>query len=121
EPDRLDNDVLFEPRLDDPFFVVCHKSHRLAQSSSVTWKDLADERLVALSTTSGMHRIVQHELLRQRVDISHATPVSHLSTVHGMLEAGFGVSILPSIALPVSDHPLLVSVPLTKPQLSRTI
>ncbi len=121
EPDVLDNEVLFEPCLVDPIFVVCHRSHRIARQSTATWKDLTNERLVALSTTSGVYRIVQQELLRQRVNFSRSTRVSHLSTVHGMLEAGFGVSILPSIALPVNDHPLLLSIPLTKPALSRTI
>lgn len=113
--------LLFEPCMEDPFFFVCHRGHRLAQRSAVTWAELENEHLIALSTTSGMHRIVQGELLRRRVHITKSTPVTYLSTVHGMLEADFGVSILPSMALPVANHPLLVSVPLIKPGLSRTV
>src|SRR5690606_31395740 len=100
EPGRLEDDLLFEPCMEDPFFFVCHRGHRLAQRSAVTWAELENEHLIALSTTSGMHRIVQGELLRRRVHITKSTPVTYLSTVHGMLEAGFGVSILPSMALP---------------------
>ncbi len=121
KPERLDDDVQFEPCMEDPFFLVCPRSHHAAQKRSITWKELEGENMIALSTTSGMHQIVRDELLRKRVIVSKSTPVSHLSTVHGMLEAGFGVSVLPSIALPVPGHPSLVAVPLIKPQLSRTL
>ena len=59
--------------------------------------------------------------MRQGVVPARSTPVSHLSTVHGMLEAGFGISALPAIALPVRDHPTLASLPLVAPVVSRTI
>ncbi len=38
-----------------------------------------------------------------------------------MLEAGFGIGILPAIALPVAGHPTLIAVRLVKPDLARTI
>jgi len=120
EPARLEDDVVFEPCMEDPFFLVCHRDHRLAQRASVTWSELEHEHLVALAPTSGMHRIVHGELLRRHVNIAKSTPVSHLSTVHGMLETGLGVSILPSLALPVPDHPLMIAVPL-EPRLSRSV
>lgn len=121
EPARLDDNLLFEPCMEDPFFFVCRRDHRLADRASVAWTELENEHLIALSTTSGMHRIVHGELLRSHVNASKTTPVSHLSTVHGMLETGFGASVLPAMALPVAEHPLLVSVPLVEPELHRTL
>jgi DNA-binding transcriptional LysR family regulator len=47
--------------------------------------------------------------------------VQHLSTSLGMVEAGLGVSAMPSLAMPAADHPTLVSVPLTDPQVTRTL
>ena len=70
---------------------------------------------------SGTHGIISAELERQQVHVTQQTLVSHLSTVHGMLESGFGVAVLPKIALPVPEHPTLVSIPLVQPVLSRTI
>jgi DNA-binding transcriptional LysR family regulator len=74
-----------------------------------------------LSTTSGTHQIIGDELIRQRIEPARNTPVSHLSTVHGMLEAGFGVAVLPVIGLPVPGHPTLVAKPLVQPELARII
>jgi DNA-binding transcriptional LysR family regulator len=37
----------------------------------------------------------------------------------GLVEAGLGVAAVPSIAMPGADHPLLVSVPLVDPVITR--
>ncbi len=47
--------------------------------------------------------------------------VQHLSTSLGMVEAGLGVSAMPSLAMPAEDHPTLVSIPLTEPLVTRTL
>ena len=39
----------------------------------------------------------------------------------GLVEAGLGVAAVPSLAMPASDHPLLVSVPLTEPVVTRRV
>ena len=38
-----------------------------------------------------------------------------------MLEAGFGISVLPMIGLPVAGHPSVVSRPLVEPALVRVV
>jgi DNA-binding transcriptional LysR family regulator len=38
-----------------------------------------------------------------------------------LVEAGLGVAAVPSIAMPGADHPLLVSVPLVEPVVSRKV
>ena len=121
EPAALTNGMQFEPLYEDRFFLVCQSTHPLAKRHQVWWRALKGERLIALSTSSGTHGIINAELARQEVHVAQPTLVSHLSTVHGMLESGFGVAILPKIALPVPDHPTLVSIPLVHPVLSRTI
>lgn len=115
------DDTVFEPLHDDRLHVVVPREHRLARRRQVRWRDLHGEQLIALSTTSGTHRLIGEEFVRQGVVPARSTPVSHLSTVHGMLEAGFGISVLPAIALPVRDHPTLASLPLVAPVVSRTI
>ena len=37
----------------------------------------------------------------------------------GMVEAGLGVAAVPSLAMPAADHPLLASVPLDEPVVTR--
>ena len=120
-PAELGEGMLFEAMHEDRFHVVCLADHRLARKRSVAWRDLNGENLIALSTSSGMQHMVRDEMVRQRIKPARSTPVSHLSTVHGMLEAGVGVSILPAIALPVREHPTLVARPLVEPVMSRSI
>jgi DNA-binding transcriptional LysR family regulator len=39
----------------------------------------------------------------------------------GLVEAGLGVAAVPSLAMPAADHPLLVSVPLADPVVTRRV
>lgn len=39
----------------------------------------------------------------------------------GLVEAGLGVAAVPSMAMPGRDHPLLVSVPLVDPVVTRKV
>ena len=43
----------------------------------------------------------------------------HGTTMIGLVEAGLGVAVVPSMAMPAADHPLLVSVPLVNPVVKR--
>ena len=47
--------------------------------------------------------------------------VRHLSTSLGMVEAGLGVSVVPSLAMPTDEHHILVSRPLIEPVIRRTL
>ena len=45
----------------------------------------------------------------------------HVTTLLGLVEAGLGVAAVPSLAMPGADHPLLVSVPLSDPVVTRHV
>ena len=45
----------------------------------------------------------------------------HVTTTLGLVEAGLGVAAVPSMAMPGPDHPLLVSVPLVEPVVTRKV
>ena len=47
--------------------------------------------------------------------------VQHVTTMLGLVEAGLGVAAVPSLAMPGADHPLLVSVPLVDPIVTRKV
>lgn len=121
EPAELPEEMGFEALHKDRFHLACRRDHPLAQRRRVSWQDLNGQHLILLSTTSGIHRTVHDELIRQDIQVTRQMPVSHLSTVHGMLESGFGVAVLPVLALPVAGHPTLVTLPLTKPLMHRMV
>ena len=45
----------------------------------------------------------------------------HVTTTLGLVEAGLGVAAVPSMAMPGPDHPLLVSLPLIDPIVTRKV
>jgi DNA-binding transcriptional LysR family regulator len=47
--------------------------------------------------------------------------VNHLSTSLGLVEAGLGISVLPRLATPQREHPLIATVQLENPIVVRSI
>ncbi|SUB16878.1 HTH-type transcriptional regulator gltC [Pantoea agglomerans] len=45
----------------------------------------------------------------------------HVTTMLGMVEAGLGIAAVPAMSMPGYDHALLMAVPLTDPQVKRTV
>lgn len=121
KPDTESSAVLFTPQAEDPFFLVCAREHPLSTRRRVTWKDLAGERLVLPASGSGTWQIVNDQLVRAHVKLRGKTPVSHISTVYGMVEAGYGISVLPATALPAAGHPILTAVAIHGPRLCRIL
>jgi DNA-binding transcriptional LysR family regulator len=45
----------------------------------------------------------------------------HVTTLLGLVEVGMGIAVVPSLAMPSKDHPVLASIPLYDPVVSRRI
>lgn len=116
-----DPDLLFEPLLDDPFVLACRRDHPLAGRDHITWADLEGHALIAVSRASGNRILLDAALVKAKVQLSWSYEVTHLTTSLGLVEAGLGVSVLPRLATPQGDHPLIVTKPLRDPEVSRTI
>ncbi|TDM09430.1 MAG: LysR family transcriptional regulator [Ideonella sp. MAG2] len=114
-------DIEFEPLLEERFVAACRRDHPLAKRRSVTWSDLAAFDFIALGKTSG-NRLLLDQALAGQVNMPQAIYESqHVTSLLGMVEAGLGVAAVPSLAMPGKDHPLLVSVPLQDPVITRRV
>ncbi|MFC1457331.1 LysR substrate-binding domain-containing protein [Microvirga arabica] len=116
-----DPELSFEPLLEDPFVLACRRDHPLAARPSLTWSDLVGQPLVAVSRTSGNRIMLDAALVRAGVRLSWSYEVTHLSTSLGLVEAGLGISVLPRLATPQDEHPIIVTRPIGDPDVSRTI
>lgn len=116
-----DPELSFEPLIEDPFVLACRRDHPLAQRDAVAWSDLEGQPLVAVSRTSGNRIMLDAVLVRAGVSLSWSYEVTHLSTSLGLVEAGLGISVLPKLATPQVDHPIIVTRPIGNPEVSRTI
>jgi len=106
--------------LQDPLNVLMPANHPLATKSTVSLAQLSGETLVLLSTTSGVHDMVNEALEQTRVKLKRRIFVSHLVTIHGMVAAGLGVALLPRLALPEAGGKVEIR-PLAGTWLARTV
>lgn len=104
----------------DAFLLICRADHAMAGRSAVDWSSLTGERLVMLDRSSGSRPIIDRLLAAQGVEVSIVQELAHSATVFGLVQAGVGVSILPSLSLPLPEGASLVAVPLT-PRGERTV
>jgi DNA-binding transcriptional LysR family regulator len=109
-----------ETILTEPFCLACPPGHRLARKRQVRWTDLAGEALVLLDHASGSRRLIDRALQSHGVECTVAQEVGHPTTIFRMLDAGLGVSVIPTLALPPEGLPRLAVRPL-RPQVDREI
>lgn len=118
-PPALD-DLISEPLMTDSFCLVCRNDHPLARCATLAWTDLEGVRLVMLDQASGSRPIIDRILREHAVQAEVVQELSHPATVFGLVEAGIGVSVLPSLALPLPADSVLLARALT-PRAERTV
>ncbi len=119
EPGRSE-ELHAEPILSEPFCLVCPPTHRLARQRSVRWAALVGEPLVLLDHASGSRRLIDDALRQHGVQALVAQEVGHVTTIFRMLDAGLGISVVPTLALPPAGLQGLEVRPLT-PRVERAI
>src|SRR5438067_3229614 len=111
----------FEPLLSEPFVAACHRDHPLARQRTVTWAELARYDFMTVDKASGNRLVLDLALasIRERPQAYFET--RHVSTLVGFVESGLGVAAVPRLSMPRKGHPLLVSVPIANPEVTRTV
>lgn len=116
-----DSELTFDALIDDAFVLACRRDHPLAGKSSIRWPDLEPYRLITVARSSGNRTLLDAALARENVKLDWFYEVTHLSTSLGLVEANLGISVIPRLATPQDDHPILVSRPIGPPTVARTI
>ncbi|MEK7345453.1 MAG: LysR family transcriptional regulator [Pseudomonadota bacterium] len=81
--------------LDEQRYVaVLPAQHPLAQGESISWQSLADERLIQLKSRDTVGTQVSLALRNAGVVSRISHRVNELSTVIGLLEAGYGIALM---------------------------
>lgn len=114
-------DLDFLPIASDHFVLACRQDNPLAQRPSIPWAELEDLTLIGVGKTSGNRVLQDIELANNGISLPLKFEAKHVTTVIGLVEAGIGVAAVPSLAMPSLDHPVLASVPLIQPKITRNI
>lgn len=91
---------------EDRMVAVLPAEHRLAARSSVSLKALSGERFVL--STGGCEPIVAAAARGSGASLNVAFEAREVATVLAMVEAGLGVSVVPTLALPAEPDGLAV-------------
>jgi DNA-binding transcriptional LysR family regulator len=114
-------DIEFKPLLEERFVAACRRDHPMAKKRQVTWSDLAAYDYISVSKSSGNRLLLDQALAHVAGRPQSSYEAQHVTTLLGLVEAGLGVAAVPSMAMPGADHPLLVSVPLNEPVVTRRV
>ena len=114
-------DIVFEPLLEERFVAACRRDHPLAKKRRASWADLAVHGFIAVSKSSGNRLLIDQALAGAAGAPESLYEAEHVTSLLGLVEAGLGVAAVPSLAMPGKDHPLLVSVPLFDPVVTRRV
>ena len=109
---QLDIAILFEPHgagdltdidtvhlLEDPMSIVLPENHRLAEKAKIRLKDLAEESWVQSTMSCPCSLIVTDECRAAGFEPRVAFESDDYLTVQGLVAAGVGVAMIPSLGL----------------------
>lgn len=110
----------FEALTRERYVLAMPRSHRWAGRSEVAWAELAGQRLVSVSRHSSNRLLLDQALADLPEPPVAWYECNHVTGALALVEAGLGLAALPQLALP-PDHAQVCGVPLTVPDLWRTL
>jgi LysR family carnitine catabolism transcriptional activator len=103
----------------DAFHVVCPAGHPLATATELRARDFTAFPFIHLSRGSSVRQYLDAAI--HPLQMNTLMEVDQLATVMGMVSAGLGISVVPSLALFYFRHPEIVTRPLAWAGLTRRI
>jgi DNA-binding transcriptional LysR family regulator len=107
------------PFCSDRFHLVCPIDHPLARRRRPSLADLAGEPFIHLARSSSVRQHI--EAAMHPAQMNRVMELEQLSTVAGMVRAGLGITVVPSLTLFHFKHADLAIRPLQAPGLKRDI
>ena len=111
----------FAPLMKEPFVLACRIEHPLAHKKKVTWADLTSHEYMSVTKDSANRFLLDLALSNHAKRPRWYCEAQHVSTLVGLVEAGMGIAAVPRLSMPPEGHPVLVSVPLVDPLITRTV
>lgn len=116
-----DSNLEFMPILREDFVLACKVDHPLAGKSKVSWAELDSFDYMTVTKASQNRLLLDMALTNVPARPRWFCEAQHVSTLVNLVEAGMGIAAVPRLAMPPDGHPTLISVPLEKPTITRTI
>lgn len=111
----------FTPLLKESFVVACRHDHPLAAKKKVRWAELEQYDYLTVAKASGNRLLLDLALAEAPQRPRAFCEVRHVMSVVSLVEAGLGIAAVPQLAMPPAPHPVLTSVKLVDPVVTRTL
>ncbi len=105
----------------DSLICICSARHRFASMEKVGWQDLEGEDFVSFALSSSIFEVVNHALRSAGVHLGNITKARDVGTVAGLVSSDLGVSVVPSLVLPMMRFCEYIEKPLEGPLVERGI
>lgn len=117
---RINDEELCSKKLySERYHLVCRHDHPLAQHDSVGLAQVQEHMVINFSRRTSVRQVLDHALPMD--GRYHTLEVEQLTTMMGLIAAGLGVSMVPSLTLYQFRHPDLVTRPLVEEGLFREV
>jgi DNA-binding transcriptional LysR family regulator len=111
----------FTPILTEGYVLACRSDHPLAKKKRLGWAELAPYDFMTVTKASQNRLLLDMALSNVPDRPRWFCEAQHVSALVNLVEAGLGIAAVPRLAMPADGHPVLVSVPLENPTITRTI
>ena len=111
----------FTPMVDDHFLAVFPSDHVLARRKTVKLAELTEHPFLTLASHTNVRNILERAFSDSGFVLDPVYEFCHHYTLGGMVEAGLGITALPSMSLSILGHPRLMSARIVDPMIIRVI
>jgi len=115
------DDLVFTEIGSDVAHLVCRSDDPLAQQKFIRWHDLRGQPFIGFTQISSVRRITDAAFVHAEVAIEPRYQVEQIPTAIALVEAGLGVTALPSLTFSMFKGRKLAVRPLVQPRLRRNV
>jgi len=117
--DHLPSGLQARPLVTDRIAVLLPPDHRLCRRRSLTWAEVAQEQIISLTTDSSVRALTDRGFAAVGARAETMIETGNIATVGGLVAAGLGIALLPSLVHPLLSFADLVARPLVEPVIDR--
>jgi LysR family transcriptional activator of glutamate synthase operon len=97
------------------------KHHHYARSRAVPLGKLKEERFITFRSKLSLQELFRDACKQAGFDPHIVFEGEDMDTIKGLVAAGFGIALMPENAVTYNLPPDVVTVPLTSPEISRSV
>ncbi|MDY0746134.1 LysR family transcriptional regulator [Paucibacter sp. R3-3] len=114
-------DLLLTPLATDQFIVAMSPEHRLASRRALEWSQLAREPVIGYLPGNPVRHLLDEKLAERGIKLDYVHEVALPWTAIGLAREGLGVAVVTMALRPLAAWHGLAVLPVSRPQLARTL